>query len=269
MDPKHTESSLTESRLTARIDRFTGRAATYDRYRLRYPAATVLDRLKAWCGLQPEWAVADIGAGTGMLSEVFLANGNPLLAIEPNPEMRAICEQLSSRWPLLQVCNGTAEQTGLAAGSVAVVAAGRAFHWFDIPRALLEFQRILQPGGWLVLVSYGRAKDDSPQSMAFEDLLITHGTDYAYIRAGYRVHENLDQVFSADHHSEKISGQQVLDWHSLLGQTQSLSVIPKPEHPGYPAFEQQLRSFFRTYAVDGLLTVPTSCWIDAGRITTS
>ncbi len=249
-----------------RIDRFTGRAALYNRYRLRYPGEMILDRLKTWCGLQPEWPVADMGAGTGMLSEVFLSNGNPVQAIEPNNEMRGACMQLRADWPRLQVRKGTAEDTGLAANSVAVVAAGRAFHWFDVPRALLEFRRILQPGGWLVLVSYGRAKDDSPQSIAFEDLLITHGTDYAYVRAGYRVHENLHQVFTADHRSDKIPGQQMLDWKSFLGQTQSLSIIPKPDHPGYPAFEQQLRSFFHTYAVAGLLTVPTSCWIDAGRI---
>ncbi len=249
-----------------RSDRFTGRAAVYHRYRQRYPIATVLDRLKTWCGLQPDWTIADIGAGTGMLSEVFLSNGNPVLAIEPNHEMRSTCRQLSDRFPLLQVRHGTAEDTGLAANSVAVVAAGRAFHWFDIPRALLEFQRILQPNGWLVLVSHGRAKDDSPQSLAFEDLLIEHGTDYACIRAGYRVHENLHQVFTADRHSEQIPGRQILDWDSLLGQALSFSVVPQPHHPGYPAFEQRLRDFFHTYAEDGLLTVPTSCWIDAGRI---
>ncbi len=266
MDAKLPQPSLTQPNLTDRIHRFTGRAANYDRYRLRYPAATVLDRLKTWCGLQPDWTVADIGAGTGMLSEVFLSNGNPVLAIEPNLEMRTACGQLCSQWPLLKVSNGTAEDTGLPGNSVAVVAAGRAFHWFDVPRALREFQRILQPSGWLALVSYGRAKDESPQSLAFEDLLITHGADYAYIRAGYRIHENLGQVFTADHHSEKISGQQILDWDSLLGQTLSLSVTPQLYDPAFPEFQQQLRNFFHTYSVDGLLTIPTSCWIDAGRI---
>jgi ubiquinone/menaquinone biosynthesis C-methylase UbiE len=136
-----------------RIDRFTGRAALYGRYRLRYPGEMILDGLKTWCGLQPEWPVADIGAGTGMLSEVFLSNGNPAQAIEPNSEMRSACSQLGADWPRLQVRKGTAEDTGFVANSVAVVAAGRAFHWFDVPRALLEFRRILQPGGWLVLVS--------------------------------------------------------------------------------------------------------------------
>src|SRR4051812_50109227 len=68
--------------------RFTGRAEDYDRYRQRYPADTVLDRLRNWCGLTPSWRIADIGAGTGMLAEGFLAHGKPVIAVEPNPDMR-------------------------------------------------------------------------------------------------------------------------------------------------------------------------------------
>ncbi|MGC9199318.1 MAG: class I SAM-dependent methyltransferase [Acidobacteriaceae bacterium] len=248
------------------FDRFTGRAAAYDRYRERYPVAMVLDRLRSWCGLQPNWIVADIGAGTGMLSEVFLCNGNPVLAIEPNQEMRAACEQLSARFPLLQVRHGSAEETGLGANSVAVVAAGRTFHWFDIPRALLEFERILQPNGWLVLVSQGRAKEKTPQFLAFEDLLMEHGADYACMRASYSVHEDLDRVFTADRHSEEIPGQQILDWDGLLGQAMSFSVAPQPHPAGFAGFERRLREFFHAYAVDGLLTVPPSSWINTGRI---
>ncbi|MGA8939769.1 MAG: class I SAM-dependent methyltransferase [Acidobacteriaceae bacterium] len=250
------------------IERFTGRAETYNRYRLRYPAALILDRLKTWCNLQPDWPIADIGAGTGMLSEVFLPNRNPVIAIEPNEEMRTTCAELRTRWPLLQVHDATAEATGLPDNSVAIVAAGRAFHWFEIPRALVEFERILHPNGWLVLVSLGRAKNENPQSHDFEQLLTTHGTDYAsHVRAGYRVHENLDQIFAADRHHEEIPGEQIADWESFLGQTLSLSVTPQPANPRFPAFNQDLRNHFHTYAVDGQLSIPTTCWIDAGRIT--
>ena len=68
--------------------RFTGRAEDYDRYRQRYPTDEILSRLREWCGLTPDWLVADIGAGTGMVAEVFLVNGNRVFAVEPNPDMR-------------------------------------------------------------------------------------------------------------------------------------------------------------------------------------
>jgi ubiquinone/menaquinone biosynthesis C-methylase UbiE len=249
-------------------ERFTGRAAIYDRYRQRYSSDTILKLLREWCGLQPNWLIADIGAGTGMLSEVFLANDNPVIAIEPNAEMRALSEQLLPTWPRLEFRDATAEATGLPDASIDMVAAGRAFHWFDVPRALAEFRRILKPDGWLVLVSLGRDKGDDPQSRDFEHLLTHHGIDDQYARAGFRVHENLDQHFVADHHHAEINGEQQLDWESFLGQVMSLSVVPQTGHPRAEAFHRLLRDYFDTHATNGILTAPTKCWIDVGRLST-
>jgi ubiquinone/menaquinone biosynthesis C-methylase UbiE len=248
--------------------RFTGRSATYDRYRLRYPTDNILHLLQTWCGLQSDWPIADIGAGTGMLSEVFLANGNPVTAIEPNQEMHSVCEQLLHTGPLLEVRNGTAEATGLPNASISMVAAGRAFHWFDIPRALTEFRRILKPDGWMVLVSLGRDKDETPQCRDFELLLTHHGIDDNYARTGYRIHENLHEFFAADHHHAEIDGEQQLDWEAFQGQTNSLSVVPKIGDPRAETFHRLLRDYFHTYASNGILTAPTKCWIDAGRLST-
>ncbi len=201
-----------------------------------------------------------------MLSEVFLSNNNPVIAIEPNNEMRASCERLQHTWPRLAIRNGTAEATGLPDASVDIVAAGRAIHWFDIPCALTEFRRILKPNGWLVIVSLGRDKEETPQSRDFEQLLADHGTDYNYIRAGYRIHENLHELFAADHHHAEIDGEQQLDWETFLGQTNSLSVVPQPPDPRAELFHHLLRDYFNTYATNGILTAPTKCWIDTGRL---
>jgi ubiquinone/menaquinone biosynthesis C-methylase UbiE len=247
-------------------ERFTGRAATYDRFRLRYPSDTILALFRTWSGLQPDWLVADVGAGTGMLSALFLANGNPVIAIEPNDEMRSLCKQLLPTWPLLDVRNATAEATNLASASISMVAAGRAFHWFDIPRALAEFRRVLKPSGWLVLVSLGRDKREDSQSRDFEHLLTHHGIDDNYVRAGFRVHDNLHESFAADHHHAEIDGEQQLDWETFLGQTMSLSVVPKIGNPRAEAFHHLLRDYFETYATNGILTAPSKCWIDAGRL---
>ena len=249
-------------------ERFTGRVEVYDRFRQRYPTADILAHLRSWCGLQSSWAIADIGAGTGMLTEVFLDNGNPVAAIEPNAEMRSACQRLCDTYPQLTVLDGSAESTGLAEASIDIVAAGRAFHWFDIPRALAEFQRILKPQGWLVLVSIGRAKDGTPQSNDFEDLLTTRGIDHSYVRAGYRVHDKLQDIFTADMHQTQIPGTQRLDWQTFLGQTMSFSTVPTPDNPLFPAFTLRLREHFDTYAIDGVITVATTCWIAAGRIST-
>src|SRR5215469_10954297 len=113
------------------IRRFDGRVVEYARYRERYAPEVLLPRLREWCGLTPEWTVADVGAGTGMLSDVFLENGNRVVAVEPNVEMREMCIGLHEGASWFEVVNGTAEATGLADSSVEMVAVGRAFHWFD------------------------------------------------------------------------------------------------------------------------------------------
>src|SRR5260370_8069092 len=72
--------------------RFSNHVADYVRYRPSYPAA-VLDLLRAECGLSAEHTIADIGSGTGILSKLFLENGNPVFGVEPNTEIRQAGEE--------------------------------------------------------------------------------------------------------------------------------------------------------------------------------
>lgn len=246
--------------------RFSQRVEDYERYRPRYPADAVRERLRRWCGLEPAWRAADVGAGTGMLSEVFLENGNQVTAIEPNQEMRAACERLQQRWPGLRVVDATAEQTGLADNSVELVAAGRAFHWFDTDRALPEFRRVLVPDGWVGLISIGRGKDESAQGKAFERLLIERCTDYAAVRGGYLIHERLAALFPRELHQEQLPGEELLTWDQFFGQNMSASIAPTRDDPRYPAFEEGMREHFATFAEGGLLRVKTACWVAAGRL---
>src|SRR5438034_8200339 len=78
--------------------RFSNRVENYLRYRPHYPRE-ILDRLKADCGLVHQATIADVGSGTGFLAEVFLANGNRVLGVEPNQEMREAGERLLQAWP--------------------------------------------------------------------------------------------------------------------------------------------------------------------------
>jgi ubiquinone/menaquinone biosynthesis C-methylase UbiE len=255
--------------------RFTGRAADYDRYRQRYPTEEILASLREWCGLTTTQVVADIGAGTGMLAEVFLANGNRVLAVEPNPDMRdqmrpAVEQHLAAPMPQLEIIDATAEATTLPTASINIVAVGRAFHWFDKDRALAEFRRILKPQGWVTLIAAGAdrdAKDPAYRAQidAYGDLMAAHGTDYERVRSGYRAYENMDLLFDGEIHQAQIPGLQQVDWQSFSGNARSLSVTPPPDSSGYAAFEKALHEYFDFFSTDGILTAPTLCWINAVR----
>ena len=246
--------------------RFTGRAENYAKYRLRYPAA-VIEILATRCGLRREHLVADIGAGTGMLSQVFLEHGNAVLAVEPNQDMRTACERLASAWPGLTVKNATAETTGLADASVDLVAVGRAFHWFDQQKAAKEFRRILRPEGWVVLVSNSRVRDDSPQSVDYESLLREHGTDYDENRKRYDIGPRVDDFFAGGElFRDETHGQQKLTREELIGQTQSLSVAPEPGQAKYEGMQSAVREFFAKWQVNGVIVMPTVCRVACGRL---
>lgn len=90
---------------------------------------------------------ADVGAGTGKLTENLEQIGCRGYAVEPNDAMRQEGEKLFQERKSFAWLKGTAEETGLPDNSVDWVLMGSSFHWADAPRAVEEFQRILKPGG--------------------------------------------------------------------------------------------------------------------------
>ena len=73
--------------------RFSSRVENYIKYRPAYPKA-ILTALDQYCQFTSASQIADIGSGTGILTELFLQNGNSVFAVEPNREMRLAAEQL-------------------------------------------------------------------------------------------------------------------------------------------------------------------------------
>ena len=92
------------------IQRFSNRVDSYAKYRHNYPPE-VLRCLQENMGLTPETVVADIGAGTGLLTERFLHNGNTVYAVEPNEGMRKAAEVALSQYPNLHSIAGRSEAT--------------------------------------------------------------------------------------------------------------------------------------------------------------
>jgi SAM-dependent methyltransferase len=246
--------------------KFDEKADEYAKYRERYDAELMLPPLRAWCGLRPEWTVADAGAGTGMLGDVFRANGNRVIAVEPNAEMRAVCAKLHAGDALFEAVDGTAEKTGLGDASVEMVAVGRALHWFDVPLALAEFKRILKPGGWVAIVACGREEKGRAENEAYDQFLHAIPGTLGRVKAGYAVYRRLDEYFAGgEAHHVQITGEMVMDWDALRGLTLSYSHAPMPGAPEFDGFENALKEFFARFEKDGKVTLATRTWTSAGR----
>lgn len=249
------------------VERFDGRAADYDLYRERYDANEILPPLRDWCGLIPEWLIADVGAGTGMLSDVFLANGNRVIAIEPNAEMRGACAQLHADEPRLDIRDGTAEATLLPDASVDLVCSGRALHWFNLEAAMREFGRVVRPGGWIVSVAAGRTEFGREENEAFVCVLERFSGSAKKRLEAYSAYTRMKNFFGgSDFHHYERGGELRMDWQHLRGMAMSLSHSPRMDDPRFPGFEHALKEFFDRYEKNGVVTWETRCWLNAGRV---
>jgi ubiquinone/menaquinone biosynthesis C-methylase UbiE len=130
-------------------EQFASMAATYERGRPDYPPA-VADALMAELEIAPGAPVLDLAAGTGKLTRRLVAAGLEVLAVEPQPQLRA---RLAADIGAERVRDGVAEEIPLADASVDAVTVADGFHWFDHVRALAEIRRVLRPGGGLAVLN--------------------------------------------------------------------------------------------------------------------
>jgi ubiquinone/menaquinone biosynthesis C-methylase UbiE len=231
--------------------RFSNRVSDYVRYRPGYPAAT-LDILRSECGLRPGHVVADIGSGTGFLSELFLKNGNRVFGVEPNTEMRLAGEEYLAAYDGFSSIEGSAEATTLGDATINFVTAGQAFHWFEQNAARKEFTRILKPTGWVVVLWNERLTGTTPFLRAFEALLRKFGTDYSRVNESYPREEQMRSFFqSSAYRQQQIPNLQVFDFAGLAGRVRSSSYVPAQDHPNFSPMMAELQTIFEAHQQQG------------------
>jgi SAM-dependent methyltransferase len=231
--------------------RFSNRVADYVRYRPGYPAA-LLDLLRAECGLRPGQVIADIGSGTGFLSELFLKNGNRVYGVEPNSEMRRAGEEYLASHDGFSSIEGSAESTTLGDSSIDFITAGQAFHWFEPNAARSEFMRILRPAGWVVMAWNDRRMEEKHLTREYEELLERFGIDYKRVKDAYPESEDIRTFFAAGQFSARdLPNEQILDWEGLRGRLRSSSFAPTEGHPNYTPMMAELERVFHAHQNDG------------------
>ncbi|MDQ1454022.1 MAG: hypothetical protein QOK38_3888 [Acidobacteriaceae bacterium] len=246
-------------------ERFSGRVQAYVAYRPRFPRG-IVTFLREHGALTERAVVADVGAGTGMLAEIFLEAGHRVIAVEPNDEMLEVCRVLAAHEPALEVVQGSAEATTLPDASLDLIAVGRAMHWFDWPRAHREFQRILRPDGWVLVATNGHRDSGAAVSNRLSEILRTWRTDSAEADTRRDFNDRLREFLDTSnwqrttlHHSMTI------DFATLMGYAESLSAIPRPGERGYDGMVAELRAVFEEYQWEGLLATPLACQLFLGR----
>jgi SAM-dependent methyltransferase len=203
---------------------FAGTVESYRRSRPSYPPDAVAWLVDA-LGIGPGRTVVDVGAGTGKFTSLLAATGASIIAVEPIESMRAaLVEEL----PAVNALDGTAQSLPLADASVDAITVAQAFHWFDMPRALAEFARVLRVDGRLGVI--WNDIDTSVDWVADFNAIMSPARSVTPLPADARLRD--PAPLFGQRHDATFTQLHTHDRASLLARVDSMSfvaVLPEPE----------------------------------------
>lgn len=242
--------------------KFDGKGAVYAVSRPSYPTS-MFDALCEKGVLSEDMTAADIGAGTGIFTRLLSQYVRRVYAVEPNEEMRLAAEIGGSNDNVTFV-DGNAERTSLPDGSVDVITAAQAFHWFDASAFSAECKRIFNKNrsNRVVLVWNDRDTSDG------------------LIRANFEVNREFCPNFKGSSNGADIDGGvfgffggkfELLTFENtvmygedaFLQRNFSSSYAPKKGDGTFEPYSSALKEVFRRFAENGFIKYPyvTKCYI--------
>lgn len=171
--------------------------------------------------------VADIGAGTGKLTENLEQIGVTGYAVEPNDAMRAEGIKVFEGKNTFTWSKGSAETTNLPDHCVDWVLMGSSFHWVDAPIAMKEFKRILKPGGFFTAIWNPRNIEANELFLKIEDIVYQEIPNMQRISSGKTItteqmRKKVGEIYKSSlifmecEHEEIMSKSRYMNiWHSV------------------------------------------------------
>lgn len=244
---------------------FNQRANNYQQGRPGYAPASIEMILKDI--LKPGDKIADMGSGTGIFSKEFIMRGFDVYCVEPNEEMRLQAEKLFERDSHFISVAASAENTGLPAGSVNLITAASAFHWFDMEAFYKECVRILIPDGQVCILSNGRSYKD-PFTLRQHDICMKYCPGFTSLRHGLDASiPKFERFFKKEIHSFEFDFPLEYTKEKFVQRSLSSSYAPSPDDKRYEIYAGKLRKLMDEFAPDtDKIVVPNATVMYWGRV---
>lgn len=171
--------------------------------------------------LLPDRRCLEVGVGTGRIALPLVARGVDIVGIDLSSAMLA---RLASKWPNAHLVQTDAALLPFSDRSFDVALMVHVIHLIaDWKGALLEVQRVVQPGGLLLHVWNNRQQDDLASRLAERFRVIVEAGGGSLDRPGARRREDALAFWAAQGwHSEEIEVARWLEDYTPAGHIQSL-----------------------------------------------
>ena len=134
--------------VTGNVNRFSGFANDYDKFRPQTPQM-IIEILTKYLERKPS-TVVDLGCGTGLSSFVWKNNADRIIGVEPNDDMRTKAQvKLNAMADAnhIMFISGYSNNLAIESETVDVVTCSQSFHWMEPVSTLAEVSRILKRDG--------------------------------------------------------------------------------------------------------------------------
>jgi SAM-dependent methyltransferase len=150
-------------------------AEDYDDVRSGYPG-TLVDAALEHGGLGKGARVVEVGCGTGKLTELLVARGLHVDAVDPGARMIDVARRRSGDSPLVRFHVARFEDVSLPERTYDAVFSATAFHWIDPAIGWRKAASLLEPGGLLALLAHHDVADESTAALdaGFRELWRTY-----------------------------------------------------------------------------------------------
>ena len=239
--------------------KFDGKAGFYAQNRPSYPQEFI-DYLYTDVGMTADSIIANIGSGTGLLTRLLLEKGSTVFAVEPSADMRAQAEADLGGFDKFVSVNSHAENTTLADSSVDFITVATAFHWFNRQAFKAESRRILKTGGQVIIV-YNSRDEESDLVKSFYEVNRKYCPDFQNFtgsgtlllpeKAGF-----FDDFFAETYAVKIIPNDILYDEKNFVARSLSSSYALRETDANFPAYVNELQSFFQKHSTNGILTMP-------------
>ena len=245
-------------------EKFSGKSKIYSLFRPGYPDEFI-DMLYKKAYIAENSVIADIGSGTGKLTEQLLKRGNTVYGVEPNEDMRKTGEENLKKFKSFISVNGTAENTLLPDESTDAVTAAQAFHWFHRGAFKKECKRILKESGRVIIIWNMR---DESAPVTIENKKINREfcpgfKDFSEGKGKNNLKIDLSDFFENKYITEYFNNPLEFNRESFIGRCLSSSYALKKEDKNYKNYTDALGALFEKYQNNGFLIVPNTvcCYI--------